>query len=123
MQLTKNFHLSEFESKDGSPMPKEVYLNVVKLANQLQTLRDYLCFSIKINSGYRSPEHNRSIGGAFNSFHLFGMASDIYIKEMKSIDVYNEIEFLISQGVMLQGGLGLYDTFVHYDIRKKKARW
>ena len=26
-------------------------------------------------------------------------------------------------GFMLQGGLGVYNTFVHYDIRKTKARW
>jgi len=24
---------------------------------------------------------------------------------------------------MLQGGVGLYPTFVHYDVRLKKARW
>ncbi len=35
------------------------------------------------------------------------------------------IEDLIDMGHMLQGGLGLYEEkgFVHYDIRKTKARW
>ena len=44
--------------------------------------------------------------------------SDDIMKEDKTI-----IEDLIDFGVMLQGGLGLYDTFVHYDIRKTRARW
>jgi len=37
--------------------------------------------------------------------------------------LYQHIEDAISNGEMLQGGLGLYDTFVHYDIRGTKARW
>ena len=38
-------------------------------------------------------------------------------------DVHARIESLIQQGRMLQGGLGLYRTFVHYDIRGARARW
>ena len=37
--------------------------------------------------------------------------------------VYDAIEILISNGDMLQGGLGLYNTFVHYDFRGNKSRW
>ena len=33
------------------------------------------------------------------------------------------IEELINEGLILQGGLGDYPTFTHYDIRKTKARW
>ena len=36
---------------------------------------------------------------------------------MTPLEVYNAIEKLIDDGDMLQGGLGLYDSFVHYDIR------
>jgi hypothetical protein len=42
---------------------------------------------------------------------------------MKPVEVFAIIEDLIDRGDMLQGGLGLYNTFVHYDIRKTKARW
>ncbi len=123
MKLTKNFNSSEFDSKDGSEMPHSVYINVVKLAGQLQILRNYLNKSIKVNSGYRSPSHNKSIGGVATSQHIKGKASDIVIKELSSVEVYNTIELLISRGEMKQGGLGLYNGFVHYDIRGKRARW
>ena len=122
MKLTKNFSKHEFDSKDGSEMPQEVLYNVQKLANQLQILRNLIAKPISINSGYRSPSHNSKIG-AKNSQHLYGKAADIVVEDMQPIDVYNAIESLIEKGDMLQGGLSLYPTFVHYDIRKTKARW
>ena len=121
--MTKNFSKSEFESKCGRDMPEEVYHNVVKVANQLQYLRDYLNKPIKVNSAYRSPEHNAKIGGVPKSQHLLGKAADIVVKDMPTDVLYQYIEDAISNGEMLQGGLGLYDTFVHYDIRGTKARW
>ena len=121
--MTKNFNLSEFECNDGSKMPLEVYENVIKLANQLQFLRDYTGRPITINSAYRSPEHNAKVGGSKTSQHLLGKAADITIQSLKPAEVFMIIEELIDMGHMLQGGLGLYDTFVHYDIRKSKARW
>jgi uncharacterized protein YcbK (DUF882 family) len=123
MRLTTNFWKSEFDSKDGSVMPNDVLYNVQKLANQLQTLRDYLNKPIKINSGYRSPKHNKAVGGSKNSQHVLGKASDIVVKGMKPEEVALIIERLISEGNMLQGGIGIYNTFVHYDIRRTKARW
>lgn len=121
--MTKNFKLKEFECKDGSKMPLEVYENVIKLSNQLQFLREYTGRPITINSAYRSPEHNAKVGGSKTSQHLLGKAADITIQSLKPAEVFMIIEELIDMGHMLQGGLGLYDTFVHYDIRRTKARW
>ena len=123
--MTNNFSLKEFESKDGSKMPSDVYLNIVKLVGQLQFLRDYTGRAITVNSGYRSPEYNAKIGGVKNSQHLLGKAADITIEGLKPAEVYRIINELIDMGLMLQGGLGLYEKrgFVHYDIRKTKARW
>lgn len=123
MRLTRNFSKHEFDSKDGAEMPQEVLYNVQKLANQLQILRNFVAKPITVNSGYRSPSHNKRVGGSINSQHLLGKASDIIVEDIKPIDVYNTIESLIEKGDMLQGGLSLYPTFVHYDIRKTKARW
>ena len=123
MRITDNFTLEEFASHDGSEMSNDVYYNIVKLAQQLQYLREYTGKPIRINSGYRSPEHNKKIGGVKTSQHLLGKAADITIKGLEPKLVHEIIEDLIDKGDMLQGGLGLYDSFVHYDIRKTKARW
>ena len=123
MKLTKNFSKSEFNSKDGAEMPFDVLQNVQKLANQLQVIRDYINSSITVNSGYRSPSHNRNVGGQRDSQHLLGKAADIKTTVMMPNELAAVIEQLINDGHILQGGLGIYNTFVHYDIRKTKARW
>lgn len=126
MKLTNNFSLSEFKCKCGKcEMPPEVLKNVSELAKQLQILRDYIKKPITINSGYRCPEHNASpkVKGSKNSQHLTGKASDIKVKGYTSLQVNKAIEQLIKDGKMKEGGLGIYNTFNHYDIRASKARW
>ena len=123
MKLTKNFSKSEFDCKDGSEMPNDVFENVKILAEQMQVLRDELGVPIHLTNGYRSVSHNRKVGGAKNSQHLYGKACDMQVKGMSPKKVYLTIERLIKEGKMLQGGLGLYNTFVHYDCRLTRARW
>ena len=123
MRLTKNFTQREFKSKDGAPMPEDVLNNIQELACSLQALRDFLGEPIKVTSGWRSPSHNKAIGGVKNSQHVLGKASDLQVKGVEPEDLYLIIESLIKTGEMKQGGLGLYNSFVHYDIRGTKARW
>jgi uncharacterized protein YcbK (DUF882 family) len=123
MQLTKNFSLKEFNSKCGRTMPENVIKNITELAKNLQMLRDAVAKSISITSGYRSPEHNAKIKGAKNSQHITGMAADIKVTGMTPKEVALVIEGLIEQKKMKQGGIGIYPSWVHYDIRGTKARW
>lgn len=123
MQLTENFSLPEFASKDGAAFPEEVKTNLAELAKNLQVLRDHFGRSVTVTSGYRSPAHNVRIGGASDSFHVRGMAADLQIKGVTPRLVYNAIELLIKSGKMKEGGLGLYSGWVHYDIRGRKIRW
>ena len=123
MKLSTNFSLSEFASADGTAPNNEVLKNLTELAKNLEVLRKHLGQPIRVTSGFRSREHNRKIGGAVNSFHVLGMASDIQVAKMKPEDVAKAIELLIAEGKMKEGGLGIYRTWVHYDIRGTKARW
>lgn len=123
MQLTKNFIISEFNCHDGTAVPKKLMPNILKLANNLQVLRDYFGKPILLNSGYRTKAYNKKVGGEKDSYHLLAMASDIRIDGVSPKEVKKTIEKLIKEGKMEQGGIGLYATFVHYDIRGYKARW
>jgi uncharacterized protein YcbK (DUF882 family) len=123
MQLTNNFSLEEFDCHDNSVTPVGVVGNLKKLAENLQVLRDYLGKPIKVNSGYRSPLYNIKIGGAKNSQHLFGKASDIVVDGYTPQQVFDAIETLQARGEMAIGGLKAYGAFTHYDIRGHSARW
>ena len=120
--ITKNFNINEFKCKDGTPVPSELLKNVIELANNLQIIRDYIDLPITILSAYRTEKHNKKVGGAKKSQHLQGKAADL-LTELNSKKLYDIIEFLINEGKINEGGLGLYDIFVHYDIRGVKARW
>ena len=63
MRLTNNFYLKEFNCKCGCEMPEDVFLQIQKLASQLQYIRDFIRLPINITNAYRCPTHNKEVGG------------------------------------------------------------
>ena len=55
----------------------EAIANMKRLCVWLEVLRDKVGHPIVINSGYRSPQLNRKVGGVPTSNHLTGCAVDI----------------------------------------------
>ncbi|GDY25296.1 hypothetical protein AHAT_11860 [Agarivorans sp. Toyoura001] len=108
---------------DKTPVPTELRPSIKTLAGQLDVLRKELGKPIKINSAYRTPEHNRKVGGTKNSLHVQAKAADIAVSGMAPKEVHAKVLELIASKKMADGGLGLYNTFVHYDVRGYKARW
>lgn len=122
-KLTPNFSLSEFRCKDGTDVPEDLMDNVSLLCENLQVLRDHIGMPIRVISGYRSPKYNRRIGGARKSQHMTAKAADIKVRGMSPAEVKEVIVQLIKEGKMMKGGIGLYTTFTHYDVRGRNARW
>lgn len=126
MRLTNNFNLSEFNCRDAknTPVPPELIPNVKKLAEQLQVIRDTIGLPLHINSAYRTPTHNKAIGGEKNSQHLQGKAADIAARDLTPKQLAKVIEKLIKDGKITVKGIGVYASFVHVDIRSgQAARW
>lgn len=111
---TRNFKRSEFECHCGCGKS----LVSRKLLYLLQCIRDDVGFRMDVNSGYRCIDHNKAVGGGTNSQHLYGMAADIKINST------NQRDALVSSAESYGfGGIGIYPTFVHLDIRNGNARW
>lgn len=75
--------------------------------------------AVYINSGCRCDDHNSSIGGSVRSQHLLGKAADIRVAGVDTKKIYQYIDLMRPN----DAGIGLYKTFVHVDVRAKKARW
>lgn len=77
----KHFTLAEM-LRTGTNLPNiptwEVVDNLRALIeNVLIPAREALGAPIHVNSGYRSPEVNKAVGGAKNSQHVLGEAADL----------------------------------------------
>lgn len=121
--MSQHFKPEEFMSKDGavSPWPEVVDPGLYFL---LEEIRADFGEPIYINSGYRSPEHNRKIGGAPNSFHVKGQAADIRPTRYKDSEKWARAlgRLKIIANRRCTGGVGFYPTFVHVDLGPHR-RW
>ena len=113
-QFTKNFSYDELIASatakrlglDNTPNEQEKE-KLRKLAEDvLQPIRDAWRSPIVVNSGYRSEQVNKAVGGAKNSQHRLGEAADISIggKE-RNKKLFNFINKLIQKGTIKVGQL------------------
>lgn len=123
--MTKNFTITEFYCNDANhtPVPALYVANCQRVMEQLQILRDYVNEAIHINCGYRTPQHNKAVGGKPLSQHLTANAADITVKTKSPKELAAIVEKLIAEKKLSFGGLGIYPGFIHVDCRKTKARW
>lgn len=115
-KVSEHFKLSEFKCNDNS---RVVVLNS-ELVSVLEMARSHFCKAIKINSGYRTVSYNSTLKNSSpHSQHTHGNAADIVVVGVKPIDVYNYFNSSYPDTY----GVGIYNTFVHIDVRPNKARW
>ena len=115
VKLSKNFTVKEFACSDGTDT---VFISLA-LVNLLQKIRDHFGNAVIINSAYRTEVHNKSIGGATYSQHKYGLAADIHINGVTPKEIAAYVETLMPSS----GGIGIYKSFVHVDVRQVKSRW
>ncbi len=123
MKVGEYFSMKEFDCADGTPYPAVWVHRLSELCSNLDVIREWFNKPIRITSGYRTPAHNRRVGGVKDSYHTQGMAADFVVVDEDPREVAAIMRRLIAIRAIDEGGIGDYSTFTHYDLRNKPARW
>ena len=95
-KLSEHFVLGEFTRSNSHsniynvPTHEAIY-NLKNLCKWLEVLRERSGGPVRINSGYRSPQLNKKVGGVATSNHLTGCAADIRVDNMEQLIRYATI--------------------------------
>jgi zinc D-Ala-D-Ala carboxypeptidase len=94
----------------------QIVVNEVAL-DKLQALRTSLGIPLVLASAYRTPEHNRKVGGAKNSYHMQGIAFDV------RMDNHDPYVFEIAAKEVGFRGIGYYPKkgFMHIDLGPERT--
>ena len=111
---------------DTTPRPTSEWIIVQSHVNprvlpelwtKLENFARSLGRPITLNSAYRTPEYNRSVGGARNSMHVQRKAADVQWGTSSVQSRVDMIQKAIDAGIT---GIGCYNSFIHVDIGAKR---
>ena len=133
-----HFTWEEARTRSGyRTLPARLRPNVERHARNLERVREAVnaargergldSTGLAVLSWVRSPRHNREVGGARNSRHLYGDATDHAVQEIDRVLPWRggrgDFDDIIER-VFANGGVGLYPAGNrHVDSRGSRARW
>lgn len=107
-----HFDISEFDSPDQKGSCVRMQDSTLQM---LDDARGIAGIPFRINSGFRTKEHNAYIGGSQYSSHCYGYAVDIHCTDSRSraiiLDALREVGF---------NRFGIANTFIHVDNDPEK---
>jgi hypothetical protein len=118
-------HFAVYETGSTSPNPyvtnQKIYSDETMydtdLVDKLENLFDYIgAESAYVSSWYRTPEHDKDVGGNGKGQHTLGKAVDIrFIKNGRTIDT--RILSCIAQDLGFKGIARISTSYIHLDMR------
>jgi len=110
-----HFDLRLFDSPDLPGSGKRMNKAFLKKLRKVEKLAG---FTFKYNSAYRTPEHNRSVGGVEDSAHVFGKAVDI---QAPNRELRDKVVWAAKKVGFKRIGIGL--NMVHLDDDHTKPQY
>ena len=75
---------------------------------------------LRVLSGYRTPAHNRGVGGARHSQHVQGRAIDLAPPRGWTVTGFHAVVRAVARADRKIGAVGYYRWGVHVDIRARR---
>ena len=110
----KYFSYNEFDSPDEEGSGKHMDQDLLDMIDRARALYGK---PIVVNSGFRTKDHNKKVGGVSSSSHLKGLAIDVAC--VRSKDRFKMLTALMEVGF---SRIGVASTFIHVDIDKNKSQ-
>ncbi len=128
-RLSPHFTVEEFDCHDGTKVQKRDYAGLEYLCRTyLEPMRKKYGV-VTVLSGFRTRAYNAKIGGASKSFHVYtehdgnDQAADIRCQRGNPVQWRSTLNWIRTNKRGGRGGLGLYGTFCHIDLRDYAANW
>lgn len=128
MKMSDHFDLEEFtvsqtairNNIDNMPTAEALFY-IQQLCTKILEPLVHAGLKFSINSGYRSPELNKKIGGAKNSQHCTGQAADLHPIGMTVEELYQNIARL---NVPFDQLIQEYNSWVHvsYSVKPRSQK-
>ena len=123
---TTHFNWDEFDSRgrfDGG-LTGDVRRNILLMMFKLEAVR-YLGKGrpLRVNSGFRSVDHNRDVGGASNSQHMYGIAADITLDGLTPTQLASLCKRAGFSGVKAYSGHVHVDSRVEFEYGSQSYWW
>ncbi len=130
MKLSKNFTLAEITHSNtakrlgikNEPSKKHLQNIQTLITSVLQPMRNALG-PIRISSGYRNPELNRTIGGSRKSQHCKGEALDVQFWQDGKMNNKEIYDWVISNKIEFDQMINEFDfSWIHISFKEGKNR-
>lgn len=107
-----HFEISEFDSPDEIGSGEKMQNSTLQMLDDARAIAG---IPFKINSGFRTKEHNAYVGGSRDSSHCYGYAVDIHCTDSRSRGA-------IIKSLQVAGfnRFGIAKTFIHTDNDPEK---
>ena len=131
-KVSRYFTVAEVTQGDRRRIPDKgstVEANILRLARELDKVREAWGSPIGVTSWYRPHPVNKEVGGVSDSQHIPGLAADIYT--MDATDQWHprnqEFEKWLDTSAWADRALGYGSAanrgFTHVDLRPGRIRW
>lgn len=114
-KISEYFTVGEVTQRDSQRIPEgQVIQNVLKLALELDKIREAWGHPLGVTSWYRPKHINQAVGGSVYSQHIQGHAADIYpMSGGTDLDFQDWLDSRWEDAL----GYGAHRGFVHVDLR------